>query len=521
MKPREAAVNRPESARGQWGIPGRLTLAVVPAATVAVLAGVLLVRYVLSADTTSGYSWTDLGALATAAVLIVVAVGTVITMHMTGRSMSRRINEVSSAARRVAQKDLVDLLDALRNPDTDLDAIAQLRLDTTRDDEVGDLARSLEELHGSLVEVGARQMEALRAGVSSIFVTLARRNSSLVDRQLALLDSLEAREDDPEVLSSFYQLDHLATRMRRNSESLLVLAGSESPRVWAKPTDMADVVRAAVSEIDEYQRIEVLALEPARLSGGAVSDMVHLVAELLENAIQFSPPSEMVRVTGLFNMGGYQLAVSDRGVGMSDARLAEMNRILDRPPALGLAVDPTLGMHVVAKLAHRHGLDVELIKGVPGVTARVTVPRDHLEVEDKTETSPWREERVSQGSEGKRSTPSPMEYADSETRQYVANRSRAQPVPEAEAADEVIDLTDVDHGEPDPDQPESGLPVRRPGRSFGDEDVGSDSVSPGEGASRIKSALSAYDRGRRSAFEADEARGGRPWEDREEDGEEK
>lgn len=521
MKPREAAVNRLESARRQWTIPWRLTLAVVPVAAVAVLAGVLLVGNVLAADTTSGYSWTQLGALAIAAVVIVVAVGTVISMHMTGRSMSRRINEVSSAARRVAQKDLVDLLDALRNPDTDLDSIAQLRLDTSQEDEVGDLAQSLEELHGSLIEVGARQMEALRAGVSSIFVTLARRNSSLVDRQLALLDTLEAKEDDPEVLSSFYQLDHLATRMRRNSESLLVLAGSESPRVWAKPTDMADVVRAAVSEIDEYQRIEVLALEPARLSGGAVSDAIHLVAELLENAIQFSPPSEMVRVTGLFDMGGYQLAVSDRGVGMSDARLAEMNRILDRPPALGLSVDPTLGMHVVAKLAHRHGLDVELIRGVPGLTARVTVPRDHLEVEERTETTPGQRERVSLQSADKPSSPSPAKYPDPETRQYVANRSREQSVPETEEAEEVIDLTRIDHTEPDPDKPASSLPVRKPGRFFGDDDAESETVSPGEGASRIKSALSAYDRGRRSAVEADEARGGRPWKDREEDEEEK
>lgn len=521
MKPREAAVNRSGSTRRQWGIPARLTLAVVPIAAVAVLAGVLLVWNVLATDTTAGYSWTELGVLATAAVVIAVAVGTLISMYMTGRSMSRRIDEVSSAARRVAQKDLVDLLDALRNPDTDLDKIAQLQLDTSQEDEVGDLARSLEELHGSLVEVGARQMEALRAGVSSIFVTLARRNSSLVDRQLALLDSLEAKEDDPEVLSGFYRLDHLATRMRRNSESLLVLAGSESPRVWAKPTDMADVVRAAISEIDEYQRIEVVALEPARLSGGAVSDVVHLVAELLENAIQFSPPSEMVRVTGLFDMGGYQLAVSDRGVGMSVARLAEMNRILDRPPALGLSVDPTLGMHVVAKLAHRHGLDVELIKGVPGLTVRVTIPRDHLEVEGKTETSPFQQESASQQPASKPSTPPQTEYADPETRQYVARRIHEQADPETEETEKVIDLTETDYSEPDPDKPESGLPVRRPGRSFGDEDVGSDAVSPGEGASHIKSALSAYDRGRRSAFEADEALGGRPWKDQEEGEEEK
>src|SRR3970282_790095 len=134
-------------------------------------------------------------------------------------------------------------------------------------DEVGDLARSFEQLHLSLIEVAARQMESLRMGVSSIFVTLARRNSGLVDRQLALLDELESREEDPETLAGFYQVDQLAARMRRNAESLLVLAGAEAPRVWAKATDMSNVVRAAVSEVDEYQRVEVLVLEPARLSG--------------------------------------------------------------------------------------------------------------------------------------------------------------------------------------------------------------------------------------------------------------
>ena len=189
-----------------------------------------------------------------------------------------------------------------------------------------------------------------------------------------MLDQLESSEDDPETLAGFYQVDQLAARMRRNAESLLVLAGSEAPRVWAKPTEMSDVVRAAVGEVADYQRIEVLVLEPARLSGGAVTDLAHLLAELLENAVQFSPPSETVRVTGLFDVGGYELTVSDRGVGMSDPRVGELNRLLEKPPVLGLSVEPTMGMYVVAKLAYRHGLTVELIRGVPGITAKVTIP---------------------------------------------------------------------------------------------------------------------------------------------------
>jgi hypothetical protein len=353
-------------------------------------------------------------------------------------------------------------------------------------------------------------MEALRAGVSSIFVTLARRNSSLVDRQLALLDQLEAREDDPEVLGGFYQLDHLATRMRRNAESLLVLAGSESPRVWAKPTEITDVVRAAISEIDEYLRIEVVALDPARLSGGAVSDISHLIAELLENAIQFSPPSESIRVTGLFDLDGYQLSVSDRGLGMSVARVNEMNRILQRPPALGLSVEPTLGMYVVAKLAHRHGLTVELIRGVPGVTAKITIPRDHLEASPDPGSRPWDANHTARLVAGRSdpSTPEPG-FSDPETTEYVSKRAMESVGTETG----VVDLTASFYTDPDRVEAKGDLPMRTPGSSFADEDDADASVSPGEGAARIRSALAAYDQGRRSATDNRDVEPSEIWED--------
>lgn len=511
MKPREAAEIRPEAANKQWSIPTRLTIAVVPLAVVTLVVGLLLVWTLLTVDI-AGFSWTNVLVIAVAVVVVAVVAGTLIAYHMAGRSMSERIDEVSSAARRVAQKDLVDLLDALRSPETDLSSMTPMRLDSTGADEIGELARSFEELHDSLVEVGARQMETMRAGVSSIFVTLARRNSNLVDRQLALLDELESREEDPVVLGGFYHLDHLATRMRRNAESLLVLAGSESPGVWAKATEMSDVVRAAVSEIDEYQRIEVLALEPARLSGGAVSDVSHLLAELLENSIQFSPPSEVIRVTGLFDMDGYQVAVSDRGVGMSDARIAEMNRILNRPPALGLSVEPTLGMYVVAKLAHRHGLKVELIRGVPGITARITIPRNHLEVDQEPKPRPYNAEHTEQVAARWNENATEIEYDDIETREYVAKRG-VQMAAGTEQPDQVIDLTQTVDAPLDQDRPAPGLPVRTPGLSFSGEDDQEQAVSAGEGASRIRAALSEYDRGRRSAVGSDDADGGEMWDD--------
>jgi hypothetical protein len=223
-------------------------------------------------------------------------------------------------------------------------------------------------------------MDILRKGVSEIFVTLARRNRELVDRQLALIDQLEAREEDPEVLGGYFKLDHLATRMRRNAESLLVLAGTDTKRMWEKPLDIGDVVRAALGEVDDYQRIEVLALEPVQVSGGVVTDLSHLLSEILDNATQFSPPADRVRVTGLFDSEGYLLTISDHGVGMTEVRMGEINRLLAKPPVLGLALDPTLGLYVVARLAARHGIEIRLVRGVPGMTVRVTVPRSKLEV---------------------------------------------------------------------------------------------------------------------------------------------
>jgi signal transduction histidine kinase len=492
------AQHRQDSATRQWSIPTKVTLAVVPLAVVSLLIGIFLVWNLVTTDTTDGFSTSDVWAIVVGSVVGLVVAGSVVTVYLISRSMRRAIMEVSTAARTVADRDLIDLLDALRTPDADLSRISPPRLDTDRGDELGELARSFGDLHASLVDVAARQMEALRAGVSSIFVTLARRNSSLVDRQLAMLDELEAREEDAEILGGYYQLDHLATRMRRNAESLLVLAGSESPRVWGKATDMTDVIRAAVGEVDEYQRIEVVALEPAKLSGGAVSDIAHLLAELLENAIQFSPPSEAVRVTGLFDIDGYTVTVSDRGVGISEARLAELNRIIDKPPALGLSVEPTMGMYVVAKLAHRHGVAVELIRGLPGVTARVVIPRDHLETVNEPEPRYWESDYAEKvlANRGP-SSPDPSQFGDEESREYVARRVAA-----AAGDDGVVDLTAPEFEDKDADTaPPGPLPVRTPGAAFNEDEVDMPATGPGDGGQGIRSALAAYDRGRRAAEE--------------------
>jgi signal transduction histidine kinase len=472
-------------------IPWKLTLLVVPLVVVSLVVGLFGVW----ASEGSDVIWWAL-----AAALALAGLGTIAAAFLIGRSISRGVEEVTGATDRIANRDLIEILDTLRSPETDVSVIGRPSLDILRGDEIGDLARSVHGLHGSLVDVAARQMDALRSGISNIFVTLARRNSSLVDRQLAVLDELEDREESSRILSGYYRIDHLATRMRRNAESLLVLAGSESTRIWAKPTDMSDVVRAAVGEVDEYQRIEVPALEPARMSGSAVSDISHMLAELLENAVQFSPPSEAVRVTGLFESDGYQITISDRGVGMTESRVAELNRILEKPPALGLSVEPTLGMYVVSKLAHRHGVKVDLIRGVPGITARVTVPRDHLEAVEKP-----RHRETERPADG--SGPDPADYNDTATREYILKRAQSQPEPAPVATDEpdrVIDLTEDDDVTSDrattPQSP-GGLPVRNPGQSLAEDDPSAATTGPGEGAIGIKSALAAFDAGRRAAEE--------------------
>lgn len=315
-------------------------------------------------------------------VLGTILLATIVAITV-GRSLVRRVAAVTNAAHNIAHNELPRLVDSLKDPTGELVATT-IDLDQSGSDEVGELARSFGAMHTTLINVANEQMETLRSGVSDIFVTLARRNRSLVDRQLSLIDTLESDEEDAETLKGYYELDHLATRMRRNAESLLVLAGTETPRMWSNPLGLEDVVRAALGEVDDYQRVDILAVEPATIPGRAVTDLAHLISELLDNATSFSPPTERVRVTGLFDDDGYVISIADNGVGMSEERISEFNRLMQEPPVLGLVLEPTLGMYVVGRLAKRHDIGVRLVRGAPGVTARITLPRTLLNKESVT-----------------------------------------------------------------------------------------------------------------------------------------
>jgi signal transduction histidine kinase len=229
-------------------------------------------------------------------------------------------------------------------------------------------------------ELAAVQAQAAqRQSISELFVNLARRNQSLLDRQLGLISELEQQENKPEALADLFQLDHLATRIRRNAESLLVLSGDEPPRLWGRAVPLAEVVRAAAAEVEDYPRVEVLVSDYLEVAGRVVADLSHLLAELIENATMFSPPTSSVRVRTHLVPGEertFLLSIEDVGIGLSDEHMQAANELLADPPE----VDPrrsTLGFHVVGRLALRLGLRVSLAHTPGGgVTALVTLPPD-------------------------------------------------------------------------------------------------------------------------------------------------
>jgi signal transduction histidine kinase len=212
-------------------------------------------------------------------------------------------------------------------------------------------------VHANFSSSTPTQEQAEHENLKEILINLSRRSQSLIERQLSLIDALEQSEEDPERLSSLFRLDHLGTRMRRNNENLLVLGGYEISRRWSQPIPLVDLMRAAVSEIEQYERV-VLNVQPGiAVDGSAVNDVVHLVAEIVENATTFSPQDTQVFLSGeRLAAGGVILDITDNGVGMSDKEMSHVNRQLDHPPLVDAAVSRRMGLFVVGRLAVRPGL---------------------------------------------------------------------------------------------------------------------------------------------------------------------
>jgi signal transduction histidine kinase len=305
---------------------------------------------------------------------------TLLLIWFVSRAVVGPVRRLTAAAREMSQRQLPALVEQLRTGG-DVSAIQPVLIEVQSEDEIGELAQAFNDVEAVTLEVAQEQSALLRKGMGELFVNLARRNQTLVQRQLELLDDLERNEHDPAALDALFKLDHMATRMRRNAESLLVLSGAEQPRQWQQPIALIDVVRAAAAEIADFPRVELVGIDDdLAVSGRAVSDVAHLLAELLENATSFSPPETAVVVSGAVSANGWVLAVSDQGIGMAPDRIAEANTLLAKPPVVGLALSRALGLHVVGSLAARHGISVELRPGAPtGLVALIALPTAILE----------------------------------------------------------------------------------------------------------------------------------------------
>ncbi|MGH3153835.1 MAG: ATP-binding protein, partial [Streptosporangiaceae bacterium] len=248
-------------------------------------------------------------------------------------------------------------------------------IDVLSVDEIGQVARAFDRVHSEAVRLAGNEA-MLRNSFNAMFVSLSRRSQSLIERLVRMIDALEQNEGDPDRLSNLFAMDHLVTRMRRNSENLLLLAGHESARKWSQPVALADVARAAVSEIEQYSRVSLRIQPGVAVSGQAVSDVVHLLAEVIENATIFSPKDTPIQVSAQEVIsGGVLIEVTDSGVGIPDARLAEINWRLDNPPIIDVSVSRHMGLFAVARLAERHGVRVRLRARAPhGLTALVWLP---------------------------------------------------------------------------------------------------------------------------------------------------
>ncbi|MEV4821389.1 sensor histidine kinase [Micromonospora sp. NPDC049274] len=310
---------------------------------------------------------------------LIIAVSLAVVL---ARSLNHSLRRLREGALSVANHDLPDAVQRLQNMgsvgDGGVDEIVrQVRdpIQLNSRDEVGQVALAFNVVHREAVRVAAEQA-ALRTSVSAMFLNLARRSQTLVDRMIGELDAIERGEEDPKRLAQLFELDHLATRMRRNDENLLVLAGADSGAPRRDDALVVDVLRAAQSEVELYNRIEFGTVDTdISVAAHAVNDVVRLVAELLDNATRFSPPNTTVVADGRRIRDYVLIQIEDRGLGLTDEQLDSLNRRLAAPPSVDVAAFRLMGLAVVSRLASRYGIRVELRRNVEGGTvAQVTLP---------------------------------------------------------------------------------------------------------------------------------------------------
>ncbi|MGW6625065.1 nitrate- and nitrite sensing domain-containing protein [Nocardia sp. NPDC055002] len=314
-----------------------------------------------------------LAAFALAALLAIAAEFALVFASI--RAIVRPLAQLATEADDVASARLPEVIAAWHSAaDAQPDPPAPVRTPPGASVEIAAVAGALDRVQTTAFDLASEQA-LVRRNTTESMANLARRNQNLVRRQLGLISEFEREELDPKALSNLFELDHLATRMRRNAESLLVLVGEASPRRWAEPIALTDVIRAGLSEVDDYRRVVLRRIDDIAVTGAVVSELAHILAELIENGLAFSPPDLEVEVYGRKVAGGYLLAVVDHGVGMPTEQLAEANARLRGEQDFIVASTRYLGHYVVGRLAGRLGIDVELnTSPVSGIVARLLLP---------------------------------------------------------------------------------------------------------------------------------------------------
>ncbi|MFD6099974.1 nitrate- and nitrite sensing domain-containing protein, partial [Nocardiopsis flavescens] len=390
-------------------------------------------------------------ALTRALIDLVVVAGVLLAVFiltsLVVRSLVRPLRTLEDGARRVAERDLPDAINRMQEAGAVPENVKVTQIEVDTHDEIGEVARAFDDVHRVALTLASDEA-ALRSNVNAMFVNLSRRSQTLVERQLRLIDGLEQSEQDSDRLSDLFQLDHLATRMRRNNENLLVLSGQDNTRKWAQPVPLVDVLRGAVSEVEQYERVNVRAPSHISVLGRPVNDVIHLVAELVENATSFSPHDTEVLVSAKnLDSGAVQVDVTDSGIGMAAEDLAAINARLASPPVIDVAVSRRMGLFVVSRLAHRHGIRMNLKEAHGGgTTAVVVLPPDLL-------ITPVEGQHALGGADSRLelSSGTPNTYADAEAA-FASGPAAPEP-------------TDAWQGQDGPADLGAGLPKRQPGIS--------------------------------------------------------
>jgi len=436
-----AVRSRSRRALKDWPVRSRLLLLVITAAVAAAVIAVCADRIVDGLRSASFHS--SVSSVRERAILLAIAAGVVaiivlvLALWLTlaaARSVLHPIRELRTGAQEVAE---VRLPAAIRriNESNGQSVPSDVKPIAEDSSEIGDVAHAFNQMRSELLRLAANEV-SLRGRLDAMFVKLSHRSQTLVERQIRLIENLEQREQDRERLADLYKMSRIASRMHRNSQNLLVVAGHEVPSDWNQPIALVNVMRAAVSEIEDYERVSLNAQPDIAVCGPVVNDLVHLLAELIENATSFSAGDMPVDISGhLLASGGVVVDITDRGVGMLAKELAYANWRLENPPTGDINVPKWMGLFVVATLAARHGIKVRLQQAeFGGLTALTWLPDEVLTDQGGAPTP--RLSRIGSAGSRPRSHEAPADpgLVTSEQRVAVTSEQRVMAAPEQRVA---------------------------------------------------------------------------------------